>query len=1084
MSKQGQSLFDTLKNKFIAPTPATPEPAAPKIQTEVASMEEEKKEGTINLEPIDPAEATELLLKFVSGDQREEVTRRLNVGDEITTQIDALINAGADFNQKDSSTGLTPLMTAIEKKDIETAEALISIKIYAGRELKSKAERGLDISDEERRKATLDLNLTDPHGNTPLKQAALSGLTRITTLLISHTDADANIANNTGTTALMSAVGSGHLESVQLLVAERTRKGRDYLNLDLQDQDGNTALIRAISERDQNIAYELIKAGANPDLQNKEGNTALMISAQNGLTEVTSTLVQIGADLNIRNHNGATALMLSISGRNPGITEILAEKTRDLNLITDARETAIMLAAKEGQNEMIEILARKGAKLNIPNKVGNTALMQAIEKGHQDTARILIERKAQLNLWNKDGNTALMIATKKRDLGVIEAVIKGGADPHLQSRDNKTAIELAAKEEATREEKEEVVSAIIKSIALAIARRNGRQNWQILQNQLLEDPTLLNFINYDAARVILMLSSDDERGQRLRSTLIQAFRANHPLETPPNEAELRQGYYHAQENPEYIKDVLIASTWKECADRIGQHLKVIERVEQQNIDRADLQALMENIQQFLSAFIEANPDFRVNISNAIYGGYYEGQETELYSIVFGGFQFNILVDNTEGNKGKIKGLPSAEHFGLEPAKLGARPLGLPTTDIQFGNPFHPAYSAVRAIGDIAKKYKEEASKSEIESPEESETSSTVSARPEEYMKGVRMATTWRECADRIGQHLKAFHSSDFTSEHSVNLRNKLNQFLTQILVELPDFKVDDRNSIFVAHHMVDDERYDVRKVVFGDSEFNILVDSNGKIKELALTENLDLGRAESTSRLLGLPESNIALGKFWHPAYVAVRAIGDIAKDYRALSEQDSKSEIASSNSEIGSQAGKFRMATTWNECADRIGQHLEAISQAHIVPQAEIKELGKNLNKFLEEINKRFPSFQLNNDNSKLIEPSENEQQLRRIVFGQSEFNVLVDARGKITNVSLDNLNIGTREPDSPSLNLSTTDIQFGNPFHPAYTAVRAIGSIAKKHKTSEHHPAEQEEKKELPNTHPRPVGGLSSLFSSNKQR
>ena len=46
------------------------------------------------------------------------------------------------------------------------------------------------------------------------------------------------------------------------------------LNLDLQDQDGYTALMKAASKGQTEVVKQLIKSGASLDLENQDGYTA------------------------------------------------------------------------------------------------------------------------------------------------------------------------------------------------------------------------------------------------------------------------------------------------------------------------------------------------------------------------------------------------------------------------------------------------------------------------------------------------------------------------------------------------------------------------------------------------------------------------------------------------------------------------------------------------------------------------------------------------------------------------------------------------------------------------------------------
>lgn len=102
-----------------------------------------------------------------------------------------------------------------------------------------------------------------------------------------------NIQDKTGSTALMYAAGGdwtggGRLDLVQLLLAQKSK-----LNLNLQNNRGETALMLAVRKGDQEITQALLAAGANPNIQNKQGKTTLTMAGNNA--DLQAVLRQHGA---------------------------------------------------------------------------------------------------------------------------------------------------------------------------------------------------------------------------------------------------------------------------------------------------------------------------------------------------------------------------------------------------------------------------------------------------------------------------------------------------------------------------------------------------------------------------------------------------------------------------------------------------------------------------------------------------------------------------------------------------------------------------------------------------------------------
>ncbi len=162
------------------------------------------------------------------------------------------------------------------------------------------------------------------------------------------------------------------------------------VDLNKQNQRGDTALILAINNRDKNIAKLLIDKGADLNIKGNYGSTALIEAAYNKDKDIAKLLINSGkADLNIKNNHGDTALMAAI--------------------YNDAKDIA-------------KLLIDKGADLNIKDYYGGTALMRAIDTGDKDTAKLLIDKGSDLNIKNNRGYTALDLARKYNKADIIKMI--------------------------------------------------------------------------------------------------------------------------------------------------------------------------------------------------------------------------------------------------------------------------------------------------------------------------------------------------------------------------------------------------------------------------------------------------------------------------------------------------------------------------------------------------------------------------------------------------------------------------------------------------------------------------------------
>ncbi|CAI8043582.1 Putative ankyrin repeat protein MM_0045, partial [Geodia barretti] len=196
----------------------------------------------------------------------------------------------------------------------------------------------------------------------------------------------------------MMAASRGHIDFVVDFVQEEA-------NLDLQKNDGNSALMLATIDGHTDIAVELVKAGAKLDLQNKNGNSALIIATRGGHScrGVVVELVKKRANLDLQNKNGDAAAILAVERYFPVI---------------------------------LRELVRAGSDLNLQNNEGLTPLMIAVRRGRSDITNILLEGEhINLDIQEKStGWSALHFSVERGDSATTEALLKAGANPRLKDK--------------------------------------------------------------------------------------------------------------------------------------------------------------------------------------------------------------------------------------------------------------------------------------------------------------------------------------------------------------------------------------------------------------------------------------------------------------------------------------------------------------------------------------------------------------------------------------------------------------------------------------------------------------------------
>ncbi|MEJ2601157.1 MAG: ankyrin repeat domain-containing protein [Anaerolineales bacterium] len=154
-------------------------------------------------------------------------------------EIEAILDAGQDINQKDRGTGATALDIAARNNNAGAIRLLL--------------DRGADP------------DIPNLIGRTPLVNAAVWGKTNSLKALLGY-GANVNSIELWGGTALDAARDDNNYENVKLLI----EAGAD---VNARDVDGNTPLMKAVLNKQADIEKLLLQNGADPNVKNNYGHT-------------------------------------------------------------------------------------------------------------------------------------------------------------------------------------------------------------------------------------------------------------------------------------------------------------------------------------------------------------------------------------------------------------------------------------------------------------------------------------------------------------------------------------------------------------------------------------------------------------------------------------------------------------------------------------------------------------------------------------------------------------------------------------------------------------------------------------------
>lgn len=235
------------------------------------------------------------------------------------------------------------------------------------------------------------------------------------------------------------------------------------IDLDSQDNAGNTALMHACVKLNEAICHDLIVAGANVNLPDINDYAPLhealrfpdfifgdgTFDPQYELrTRIVKKLCDAGADINAESCDG-TPLNIAIETRNASAVLLLSERGATLNnSYTSTRgqyrfESAALWLTSEHLNKALEEIlpwCREGIdNLFSADFAGETHGLNlttyAAQFGNLGAIRMLVDMTHNPDFPNMYGATPLMIAISAGQLGAADYLVRLGADKYARDYD-------------------------------------------------------------------------------------------------------------------------------------------------------------------------------------------------------------------------------------------------------------------------------------------------------------------------------------------------------------------------------------------------------------------------------------------------------------------------------------------------------------------------------------------------------------------------------------------------------------------------------------------------------------------------
>ncbi len=208
-------------------------------------------------------------------------------------------------------------------------------------------------------------------------------------------------------------------------------------DIDARDQDGATALFRAVAERRANVAALLLLYGANPNLARNDGKTPLMQCVTGYDMESERMLVEFilaGADVNAVTKDGVTPLSASVHSRNNTAAQWMLWRGASTDVHTPDGTLMQEAALNQDWPSMIELLKRAGLKEEEPLVAQEKSfrLFTAVRAGDLPAVTAELQNGTLPDVTNKYDQTALEWAACYDQTEIMDLLLSHGANINHQ----------------------------------------------------------------------------------------------------------------------------------------------------------------------------------------------------------------------------------------------------------------------------------------------------------------------------------------------------------------------------------------------------------------------------------------------------------------------------------------------------------------------------------------------------------------------------------------------------------------------------------------------------------------------------
>ncbi|XP_036293033.2 transient receptor potential cation channel subfamily A member 1 [Pipistrellus kuhlii] len=295
------------------------------------------------------------------------------------------------------------------------------------------------------------LNVMDSDGNTPLHRATEKNQVESVRFLLSK-GANPNLQNHSMMAPLHLAVQGMHNEVAQVLMEH------SGTNVNLEGENGNTAVIIACAKDNSEALQMLLKNGAKPCKSNKLGCFPIHQAAFSGSKKCMEIILKFGEEngydrvshINFVNNGKASPLHMAVQSGDLSMIKMCLDNGAQVELMENGKCTALHFAATQGATEIVKLMISSYSGSNdIVNAVdGNheTPLHRASLFDHYELAEYLISVGADINSTDSEGRSPLLLATASASWNIVNLLLSKGAQVDIKDHLGRNFLHLTVQQ--------------------------------------------------------------------------------------------------------------------------------------------------------------------------------------------------------------------------------------------------------------------------------------------------------------------------------------------------------------------------------------------------------------------------------------------------------------------------------------------------------------------------------------------------------------------------------------------------------------------------------------------------------------